>query len=481
MRYVGTIVIVLLWLGLMGTLVRRERAADGIDAATLGPAPVPVVAAADDVEWFGVYQRDQKIGWARRVERRTADGWVLEDESRLVLAMLGEPQTVTTTLYAETDASYGLRRFRFLLVSPAATFAASGLSDGMTLEVRYGPEGRSDRLSVPLDEPVHLASTLRPRLAAAWPAPGARFTHQVRSPTSLRREPVRVLVEGHETLDGIETLRIVEESQGLESRAWIDRRGRAVREQGALGFLLRREAAGEARTGIDEAARVDLASVARVPFEGTIAEPRALDRLVMRVTGEAADSVPDAPPRQRVTGDVVRITREAAAPAAPGAGEDLDRYKGPSPFIESDDPAIVNRAKWIVGTATTAHEKVHRILAWVAANVEREPSLTLPSARDVLRTRRGDCNEHAVLMAALVRASGVPARVVAGIAYADDGFYYHAWNEVWLDGWVSLDAVFDQMPVDATHVKLIDGGPERHARLAEVVGRLSLTRLEEET
>jgi transglutaminase-like putative cysteine protease len=44
------------------------------------------------------------------------------------------------------------------------------------------------------------------------------------------------------------------------------------------------------------------------------------------------------------------------------------------------------------------------------------------------------------------RAAGVPARVVAGIAYANDGFYYHAWNEVWLDRWVSVDAVFDQMP-----------------------------------
>ncbi|HXV21869.1 MAG TPA: transglutaminase domain-containing protein, partial [Desulfuromonadales bacterium] len=71
--------------------------------------------------------------------------------------------------------------------------------------------------------------------------------------------------------------------------------------------------------------------------------------------------------------------------------------------------------------------------------------------------------------------------VVAGLAYANDGFYYHAWNEVWLDGWVSVDAVFAQMPVDATHVKLVDGGPERHVRLAEVVGRLVLTRIEEET
>ncbi len=473
MRHLGTIVLVLLWLGLMGTLVRRERAADGLDASTLS-APDEPTETTDAVEWFGIYQREQKIGYSRRAERRTADGWALEDESRLVVAMLGQPQTVTTTLHAETDRSHGLRRFRFLLVSAAATFAASGASDGTTLQVRYGPEGRSGTFALPLTEPVHLASTLRPRLAAAWPELGARFTHQVFSPTSLRSEPVRVRVEGHETIDGVETLRIVEETQGLESRAWIDRRGRAVREEGALGFVVRQESAETARSGIGNGRFLDLAATTRVPFDGTIADPRALDHLVMRVTGEAADRVPDAPPRQRVAGDIVRITRESPTRVDAGPADELDRYRAPSPFVESDDPAIVARARAIAGPATAARDKVRRVLDWVTDNVEREPSLTIPSARDVLRTRRGDCNEHAVLVAALVRAAGVPARIVAGLVYVDDGFYYHAWNEVWLDGWVSADAIFDQMPVDATHVKLLEGGPERHARLAEIVGRLAL-------
>jgi transglutaminase-like putative cysteine protease len=182
-----------------------------------------------------------------------------------------------------------------------------------------------------------------------------------------------------------------------------------------------------------------------------------------------------------VQGDVIRITREDKLPVGTTTADDLDRWRGPSPFVESDDVGIVSRAKAIVGNATSSEEKVRRVLAWVTENVEREPSLTIPSARDVLRTRRGDCNEHAVLVAALVRAAGVPARVVAGIAYANDGFYYHAWNEVWLDRWVSVDAVFDQMPADATHVKLIEGGPEKHARIAEVVGRLALVRLEDRT
>jgi len=478
MRHVPTIAIGLVWLGLMATLVHREHAARGQDASALPEIATRAASDRDAVDWFGVYQNERKIGYARRAERRTEKGWVLEDESRLALAMLGEPQTITTTLYAETDADYALRRFRFALVSPATTFAASGESDGMTLEVRYGAEGRTERLALPLDEPVHLASSLRPRLAAAWPEAGARFTHRVLSPTTLRYEPVRVLVEGRETVDGVETLRIAEETQGLASRAWIDRSGRAVREEGALGFVLRREAAEVAKSGIADGARVDLASVARVPFDGTIADPRGLGRLALRVSGDAADHVPDAPPRQHVTGDVVRITRESATPSRAGAEDDLDRYRKPSPFVESDDPGLVARAQAIVGLTTSPRDKVQRILDWVSAHVEREPSLTIPSARDVLRTRRGDCNEHAVLVAALVRAVGVPARVVAGVAYAGDGFYYHAWNEVWLDGWVSADAVFQQLPVDATHVKLLEGGPERHVQLAQVIGRLAFTRVE---
>src|SRR5262245_7705448 len=258
MRHVPTIVVIVVWLALMGTLVRREHAARGRDASTLPGAADLASSGQDTIEWFGVYQNDRKIGHARREERRTDTGWVLEDETQLALAMLGEPQTITTTLYAETDPDYGLRRFRFALVSPAATFGATGESDGMTLDVRYGPEGRTERISLPLDEPVHLVTALRPRLAAAWPEAGARFTHRVLSPTTLRYEPVRVVVEGHDTIDGIETLRIAEETQGLSSRAWIDRSGRAVREEGALGFVLRREPAEVAKAGVADDARVDL-------------------------------------------------------------------------------------------------------------------------------------------------------------------------------------------------------------------------------
>ena len=52
---------------------------------------------------------------------------------------------------------------------------------------------------------------------------------------------------------------------------------------------------------------------------------------------------------------------------------------------------------------------------------------------------------------------------------------YHAWTELRLGAWVTADAVFRQLPADATHVKLIEGGPERHLELAGIVGELAFT------
>jgi len=92
----------------------------------------------------------------------------------------------------------------------------------------------------------------------------------------------------------------------------------------------------------------------------------------------------------------------------------------------------------------------------------------------VLEKKAGDCNEHAVLLAALLRAAGIPARVCAGLVYKDDAFYYHAWNEAYLGSWVSMDAVSNQMPADPTHIKLAQGGPDKQTSILGLIGKIRL-------
>jgi hypothetical protein len=104
--------------------------------------------------------------------------------------------------------------------------------------------------------------------------------------------------------------------------------------------------------------------------------------------------------------------------------------------------------------------------------------LSVPSALETLRQGVGDCNEHAVVFAALARAAGIPAQVEAGLVYMDGRFYYHAWNVVNLGVWITVDALMNQFPADVTHIRLVRGEPAEQIDLMRVIGKLSLEVLE---
>ena len=101
----------------------------------------------------------------------------------------------------------------------------------------------------------------------------------------------------------------------------------------------------------------------------------------------------------------------------------------------------------------------------------------------------GDCTEYAVLLAALCRARGIPARVAIGLVYvsAAQGFAYHMWNEVWVDGrWMPLDATIAQGHIGAAHLKLghsnlkAAGAFATFLSVAQVIGQLKIEILEVE-
>jgi len=77
-------------------------------------------------------------------------------------------------------------------------------------------------------------------------------------------------------------------------------------------------------------------------------------------------------------------------------------------------------------------------------------------------------------LTALLRAADIPARECVGIVYTDRRFFYHAWTEAWLGQWISMDATLNQMPTDATHIKLVHGGLDKQAELMALMGKLRL-------
>jgi transglutaminase-like putative cysteine protease len=129
------------------------------------------------------------------------------------------------------------------------------------------------------------------------------------------------------------------------------------------------------------------------------------------------------------------------------------------------------------GTGNPDGIKAERLLAWVHKNLEKRPVLSVPNALQTLENRMGDCNEHAVLLAALARAAGIPTEVEAGVVHLRGRFFYHAWNVFYLQewgGWVTADAVLGQMPADVTHIRFIRGDTRRQLDLVGLIGRLKL-------
>ena len=115
---------------------------------------------------------------------------------------------------------------------------------------------------------------------------------------------------------------------------------------------------------------------------------------------------------------------------------------------------------------------------WVYTVIDKKPVVSIPSALEVLKQREGDCNEHTALFTALARAAGIPTRMAAGIVYLEDGFYYHAWPEVWLGAWTAIDPTFGQFPADATHIRFVTGNLDRQSDIIKLVGKLKVEVLE---
>jgi transglutaminase-like putative cysteine protease len=203
-----------------------------------------------------------------------------------------------------------------------------------------------------------------------------------------------------------------------------------------------------------------------------------LSQLRLKLSGLSDHTSFTFPPRQQQQDRIITITQEKPSTletySLPQTNSEFAPDLASTPFLQSTHPRLLAQAQQILGPERDALKAAHRLLDWTYTALEKVPTVSMPTALEVLQSQKGDCNEHAVLFTALARAGGLPARVAAGVVYLDGAFYYHAWSEVWLGQWVAVDPALGQFPADATHVKFLTGGPEEHLALLKVIGQLKM-------
>ena len=502
-RRVLGVSIVAVWLGALGWMLLQEyqpqSASETMAEATLSLSP--------GATYYTLSLGGQQIGYASNMVDTLPDGIRVEDIMNLEIPALGDLHRTEARTEAWLSRQLALRSFTATMRGDIGQFVAKGEVSGDTLlTVDLTSAGSTQRLRTPLKRPIvlpgllPLQATFGERLRL-----GSRFTMRMFDPLAMDERDVSMEVTGDSIFvvpdsamldatgqrwvparwDTVRAWRVEQDMGGVSVAAWIDEMGRIVLANSPVGFTMartafeiahenfrRRDTRGLVLETGDLITQTAIASNVRL-------EDAPLTTLAVRLQGVTLSGFDLAGGRQTLAGDTLRVRVEGEpelrpAYRLPSTAEELAPYLEPEALIQSADPRVQAQARQIVGRTRDPRRVARALNQWVYDNLRKEITVSVPSAVQVLEARRGDCNEHTVLYVALARALGLPARTAAGLVYVRGRFYYHAWPEVYLNGWVAVDPTFGQFPADASHLRFTIGGLARQVELIRLIGRLKL-------
>ncbi|MBU4271922.1 MAG: transglutaminase family protein [Planctomycetes bacterium] len=277
------------------------------------------------------------------------------------------------------------------------------------------------------------------------------------------------LPNGMRELLRVETLTRLPDGQQIKGTLWCDRSGDTLKTYSeAMGLETFRVSKAEALKKTD-AAELDLLPSMMVEVQQPLSDPHRTKRVRYRVQLERGDpaksfvtgptqSVKSIDPHTaEITVYAIRPGQAAGNPDAP-AEQPTDDDLRPNNFIQSDDPLIRANAQKAAGDEKDPWRAAVALERFVHDEVkDKNFTQAFATAAEVARSREGDCTEHAVYLAALARARGIPARLAIGLVYIEGrrAFGFHAWTEVYVkDRWIPIDGTLAHGGIGAAHLKI---------------------------
>lgn len=478
LRPTVTAVIVCVWLVLVGVLVKdRYWPAAAMDATAAK------ISSVESDDWFVIRIKGAYAGFGRSRQMRSGDHWTLRDEVNIALNIQGQIKPVRMVGEAEVDDEFRLLSFSMQVTSGIISFEQKGRMDGRELVLTIPESKGGGTKRIRLYERPRISRSLGLPVPLTGLQVGDEFSMPIFDPLDGTKADAEITVlekADIEAGDGkVEGWRVRAAFRSMQLTMWIDSQGRLLKGVMPLGITVTRSSKAEIARRMPAVKTLpEMMSLASVPLEGTLPAPSTLNRLRLEVSPEGKVSIPTAVHRQEFAAGVLTIRRESLPQATytlPCRDKAMERELAASRFIRSDHPDVIAKGKEIVGNETNPVAAARLINEWVYQYLKKVPTPSIPDAVTILQTSEGDCNEHAVLAAALARAVGLPARVALGLVFMEDAFYYHAWVEYWAGAsWFTGDPLMNQLPVDPSHITLLYGDVDKHVNVFSFLGHLKL-------
>ncbi|MCE9618522.1 MAG: transglutaminase-like domain-containing protein [Planctomycetes bacterium] len=434
-------------------------------------AATPTRMAADEApRWYYITLNEVPVGWSCSLTKPIEGGFRTESQTRLRMAREKQILSMTTTAWIEEDA--------------AGKPLRSGQSQtGGGLSVRVNWEWAEEGIRERRTQGASVTEKLLPAIAKEALPPAAALRAAQAARTAGKKDFTLLLLDPGQ---GVQPAEVRSELVGsasvpvngkpvecthwkssgplipLGSEEWIDAAGEMVQSQtptglGVLRSLLCSETT--AISALDDAkppVEVMVASFVKVdPPLADVMKKRSVHLLVkakkppiMPLPQEGFQRVKRNPDGSfDVTIDLDRPAEPSLKSVAADAA-----FMDSSPMIDWKDPSVLAlKESALAGAHVAATDSAGRsklFQAAVASHItKKDLASAFASASETAQSKSGDCTEHAVLLAALLRADGIPSRVAAGLVWADffagerNVFAWHLWTQALIDGrWVDLDA-----------------------------------------
>lgn len=442
--------------------------------------------------WMGTYVGDAKVGYLTykidQAENDGVKGYKISSTMNNRLTVLGAEltQLVTTTVY--TDESFNPIREQFEMSSGGKTTTINAEFGKDRIEcILSTSEGNSPK-TVPIPPGAKIVGDSMFAVADSSREIGSSYTVHYFNPLTLTVDELKIKIERREKLSlggkDYDTLVVTNSSPMGEITIWQDDQGGLLKVAAVAGIVMVRQDRDEALSGIKGSGE-DFAVLTSVKTDADIPNPRSVKALDVVLKGisdnsmiisdsrQNAKALPESPGsvRYRVNAKTFQKKRAASLPVdRKRFAEDLSS----SPYFDFELGGIRKQAGEIVGNEKNLHEACSRIRAWIYQNMQTRSDVGISRpASDVLKSRDGVCRDYAMLFVALARSAGIPSRIAAGITFMNGAFYYHAWVECWVGEWIPFDGTLPSDFVDATHIKLAQGGATSMFGLARVIGSLT--------
>lgn len=430
-------------------------------------------------EWFSILYQNKRIGYLYQTTRpspRKGTPYELYSRMKISFFLSGMEVPITVEGSSFLTEDYRLQNLSYSLKTLFYQVKVEGERKGAFLELEVETAGRRIKKKVKIEKNI-LINSLVPSLFASKLVPGTSFTIPLFDPLTLNLGEAVVEVISSSQKEGKKLFQLKTTYQGIVAYSLVNQEGEVLETEISFGLKLKKTSQEVALGRLDKEEISDLLKRFSVPVEKRIKNPEELKNLKLKISGVDISSLLSE--RQRLIGkDMIIIAKEDYPPSAklflPIKAPEPKPFLRETPFIQSKDKEIIETAKTIVGDERDSRKATELLLSWVYREIKKEPTISLPSAVEVLKRKVGDCNEHAILFTALARSIGIPTKVVLGLLYHQGAFYYHAWCKVFIGEWVSLDPTLNQIPTDCIHLELACGDFASQIELMKYLGRIKI-------